>query len=65
MRINIESCTDIELLRREAFRLDRVVSTLVGEIEELRADSGEVQCDICGDTHDVDNIPVGCLTGDG
>ncbi len=65
MRINIASCTDIEILRMEAFRLNSVVSSLVREIEDLRADSGEVQCDICGDVHDVDSVPIGCETGDG
>ena len=24
-----------------------------------------IECDICGDLHDVDCIPWGCLTGDG
>jgi len=25
----------------------------------------EDNCDICGDCHDVDNIPLSCQTGDG
>ena len=29
-------------------------------IEEM-----EVDCDICGDCHDVDSVPLSCQTGDG
>lgn len=31
MRVDLESCQDIELLRREAFRMERVIESLVEE----------------------------------
>jgi len=34
MRIDIEECTDIELLRREAFRLESVIEANVNRAED-------------------------------
>jgi len=36
MRINIETCTDIEILRREGFRLTSVIEALVHQNQTFR-----------------------------
>lgn len=53
MRIDVETCQDIDLLRREAIRLQGVIKALVGgqkclneEIEELKQRLEEYENDL-------------------
>lgn len=57
---DIKSLTDDEIL--EALGVQ--VVTFLTEIEEL-IEINTVHCDICGEYHDKDNVPMSCATGDG
>lgn len=34
-------------------------------IKDLSINEELISCDICGDCHEIDNVPWGCQTGDG
>ena len=44
--------------------LDASLVKISQELYEL-ADGTEIDCDICGDYHEVGSVPYGCKTGDG
>lgn len=56
---NIESgCEDIT-----PFCVD--VRNAIEAVGIASSQEGQVDCDICGDYHDVDCVPLSCQTGDG
>ena len=56
MRIDIDKCTDIELLRREAWRLERVIQANVNRAEDkdklIKAGAKQAQ-EILNKNHDL------------
>lgn len=56
--------TDIHLLQNDACYLRESLDTILDEWEDTTK-SNDVDCHICGDFHDADNVPLSCLTGDG
>lgn len=36
-----------------------------GLYQWLLEENGETHCDICGDYHDKDSVPISCESGDG
>jgi hypothetical protein len=56
---------DLKELASPAYtELDFALLEISKNIYDLVKDE-EVSCDICGDYHDADSIPLSCKTGDG
>lgn len=53
-----------ELATPASTSLDEELIEISNRLFELAGDD-MVDCDICGDFHDADNVPLSCQTGDG
>lgn len=64
--ILIEQSAIIELL---AYIAEEVSMQNLENFEDIRDSANtalhQIYCDICGDFHNVDNVPISCETGDG
>ena len=47
------------------FTVDALKMTAVNLYELADKTEGVVSCDICGDCHEIDSIPLSCESGDG
>lgn len=54
----------LELATPACTDLDYALLDISKKLYELVEDE-EVRCDICGDEHNTDNIPLSCKSGDG
>jgi len=60
-----EVVVDVKLLKPTGFYDVALKDIAVGLYEFADSLEGIVSCDICGDTHDIDCVPLSCQTGDG
>jgi hypothetical protein len=60
-----EILPDIEHLSPTCEKHDKLKAAVVILYELAHELEGVVSCDICGDSHDIDSIPLSCESGDG
>ena len=63
-----ELVVDIKILRPESIYSDAMNGFALSLFElahDIEEGGAIVPCDICGDQHDADSVPLSCQTGDG
>lgn len=60
-----EITIDFKSLNAGDFTVDAFKVIAVNFYELADRLEGVVSCDICGDCHDIDSVPLSCQTGDG